>query len=183
MKLRGAFLDRDGTINARPAEHHYVSSIDAFEWLPGAASGAARLASAGFTLIVVSNQRGVARGLVSEDLLRQIEGEIQARLEANGCRIESFRYCRHDLDVECGCRKPQPGLLLSAAADLRIDLSASWMIGDAHADVQAGRAAGCRTALIGSGAGDCAADVCAQTLDHASQLILDTADGSLAVNC
>ena len=171
MSRPAAFLDRDGTLNVRAAEHHYVCSPDDFEWLPGAAAGAARLAKAGYALVVVSNQRGLARGLVTHAVLREIEALIQAGLEAEGCRVEAFRYCPHDLADACACRKPMPGLLLDAAADLDLDLAASWMIGDADSDVRAGQAAGCRTALIGTASGT-TADLTAPSLDAASERIL-----------
>jgi histidinol-phosphate phosphatase family protein len=144
-----AFLDRDGTLNVRPPEHEYVSSADAFVWLPGAAEGCALLAEAGYTLVVVSNQRGIARGVIDLDVLRAIERRIQDGLHPHGCRVASFRYCPHDIADACACRKPRPGLLLDAADELSIDLASSWMIGDAESDVAAGRAAGCRTILVG----------------------------------
>ncbi|MDP8908453.1 MAG: HAD-IIIA family hydrolase [Chloroflexota bacterium] len=172
MSRPAAFLDRDGTLNVRPAEHDYMRSADQFRWLPGAICGAARLASAGYALVVVSNQRGLARGLITYEVLWQIEARIQDALERHGCRAETFRYCPHDLDARCACRKPRPGLLLSAAADLDLDLAASWMIGDTESDIGAGRAAGCRTALVGTGTVATLADLEAPSLDTASELIL-----------
>lgn len=148
MSVRVAFLDRDGTLNVRPPEHRYVESPEQFAWLPTADDGAVALARAGFVLAVVSNQRGIARGQVSWETLASIEAEIQARLGARGARIEAFRYCPHDLDAHCDCRKPAPGMILELADALDADLAGSWMIGDAESDVAAGRAAGCRTALI-----------------------------------
>jgi len=168
----GAFLDRDGTLNVRAAEHHYICSIDEFSWLPGAVDGAVRLARAGYALVVVSNQRGLARGLVTTAVLREIEQRIQDALAPHGCRVEAFRYCPHDHADACACRKPAPGLLLAAAADLGLDLGASWMIGDAASDVRAGRGAGCHTALIGGDGGGSEADLCADGLDAASELIV-----------
>ena len=160
MSRPAAFLDRDGVLNVRAAEHHYVCAVEDFEWLPGAVR-------------VVSNQRGLARGLVSEQTLRDIEARIQDALEPHGCRIEAFRYCPHDHDARCACRKPQPGLLLDAAAELDLELAASWMIGDSASDIAAGRAAGCRTALVGGAdPGDGGADLVAGSLDAASELIL-----------
>lgn len=148
-----AFLDRDGTLNVQAPPHDYIRSADGFAWLPGAAEGAARLAGAGYALAVVSNQRGVARGLIEPGALEAIEALIQAGLEPLGARIEAFAYCPHDLDEGCDCRKPAPGMLLDLAATRGYDLSRSWMVGDSATDVQAGQAAGVRTALIGDGAG------------------------------
>jgi len=107
-----------------------------------------RLAKTSRPLVVVSNQRGVSRGLVSPSTLLAIETRIQEALAVHGCRVEAFRYCLHDIIDGCECRKPRPGLLLSAARDLHLDLVHSWMIGDSEADVEAGRSAGCRTILL-----------------------------------
>jgi D-glycero-D-manno-heptose 1,7-bisphosphate phosphatase len=174
LKRPAAFLDRDGTLNARPEAHLYVRSPEEFVWLPGAPEGAARLAEAGFALAVVSNQRGVARGLVDEATLGEIEARIQRRLEMLGCSVETFRYCPHDLDAGCDCRKPAPGMLLAAARERGFDLSRSWMVGDSPIDVAAGRSAGCRTALIGPGEG-VDADLVADSLEAASRLIVERA--------
>lgn len=142
------FLDRDGTINVRAAEHDYIRDPSAFRWLPGAVDGLVALARGGFPLVVVSNQRGVSRGLVTQDTLSAIERLIQDELAMHGCRIESFRYCTHSPAEHCDCRKPNPGMLTAAAAELDLDLPSSWMIGDTDDDVAAGRAAGCRTILL-----------------------------------
>jgi len=145
---RAAFLDRDGTLNVRPPEHDYVKSLGEFAWLSGAVDGAVALARAGFLLFVVSNQRGIARGLVTEQTLAEIEQEIQRGLAPHGVQITAFRYCPHQLDEGCDCRKPRPGLILELAAAHDIDLESSWTVGDSPADVEAGRAAGTQTALI-----------------------------------
>ena len=148
MRRPAVFLDRDGTINVRPPEHDYIRESRDFEWLTGALEGMAKLAGAGLPLVVVSNQRGISRGLVSETTLREIESQIQTALGAYGHQISAFRYCPHGLDEQCECRKPRPGLLRAAADELQLDLRRSWMIGDSDTDVQAGQAAGCRTILV-----------------------------------
>lgn len=147
------FLDRDGTLNPRPPAHEYLESADRFAWLPGAVSGVSRLASAGFDLFVVSNQRGVARGLISEVTLREIEDKIQSGLRARGCEIRAFRYCTHNLEAGCSCRKPEPGMIVDLARMYEVELTSSWMIGDDSSDDLAGRSAGCRTGLIGNAPG------------------------------
>lgn len=147
------FLDRDGTLNARPPPHEYLESADRFAWLPGAVCGVSVLANAGYHLFVVSNQRGVARGLVSPVTLREIEDTIQRELRARGCEIRAFRYCTHDLDEACLCRKPKPGMITDLAQTYEVDLASSWMIGDDSSDDLAGRSAGCRTGLIGDALG------------------------------
>ena len=153
MKRQAAFLDRDGTINESPPEGEYVTRVEDFQLLPGAVEGIARLAGCSYTLVVVSNQRGVARGLVSQELLRTTETLLQEALRPHGAKIADFYYCTHELDEGCDCRKPLPGMLLQAASELDLDLGESWMIGDSQKDVEAGRAAGCRTIYLGSESG------------------------------
>jgi len=149
VRRRAVFLDRDGTLNVRPPEHEYLTTAADFVWLPEAREAVGKLAQAGFVLTVVSNQRGVGRGLVSPEAIREIERLIQRDLAAEGCSIESFRYCFHADEDGCNCRKPRPGMILDLADELNLDLAESWVIGDAPSDVVAGRAAGCRTALLG----------------------------------
>jgi D-glycero-D-manno-heptose 1,7-bisphosphate phosphatase len=172
VSRRAAFLDRDGTLNERPPEHRYVTSAAEFAWLPGAATGAARLAAAGYVLALVSNQRGVSLGLVDEGALRAIEIVIQRGLAQHGCSVEAFSYCPHDERARCSCRKPRPGMILRLAAELDLDLQRSWMIGDSESDVLAGKAAGCRTALVATGSESCDADLVGPSLDAVSELII-----------
>lgn len=153
-----------------------------FHWLPGAADGAARLGRSGYVLTVVSNQRGLARGLLTWDVLEEIEGLIQDELAQRGARIEAFRYCPHDLDEGCSCRKPNPGMILSLAEELGLDIAESWTIGDSASDMTAGRAAGTRTMLVADPespaareSGD-AADLLAPTLLAASERILSRSE-------
>jgi D-glycero-D-manno-heptose 1,7-bisphosphate phosphatase len=168
---RAIFLDRDGTLNLKPQEHEYVTSAAAFVWLPGAREGLALLARGGFALTVVSNQRGVARGLLSRETLAQIEETMQSDLEPYGCAITAFRYCVHNGD-DCDCRKPKPGMILDLAEELNLDLGSSWMVGDAESDARAGEAAGCKTAVVGAESSQVRADVHAPTLLEASEIIL-----------
>lgn len=171
LTRRGVFLDRDGTLNVRPLEHEYVTSERQFVWLPGAAEGVGRLAHSGYVLAVVSNQRGVARGLVTPGTLHTIEKRIQRDLAAHGCNIEAFRYCFHDDEDACDCRKPKPGMILRLARELDLDLCSSWVIGDSESDIRAGEAAGCRTALVGGLRGQADPDIVAASLAEASELI------------
>jgi len=145
-------------LNARPPEHEYVTSVDQFAWLPGAREAVVQLKRAGWRVAVVSNQRGVARGLVSPETLAEIERRIQADLGSEGA-IDGFYYCPHDADDGCDCRKPRPGLIARAAAELGVEPGESWMIGDEESDVAAGRAAGCSTILLSPDTPDTAADL------------------------
>jgi D-glycero-D-manno-heptose 1,7-bisphosphate phosphatase len=172
--MRAAFLDRDGVLNRRPPPHEYVGAVDALDVLPGTAAAVIALREAGYLPVVVSNQRGVARGLVTEAVL----SEIEEHLAAEGVDVAAYYYCRHDLDAACTCRKPQPGLLLRAAHELGLDLSSSVMIGDEESDVEAGRAAGCRTIRIGVPAPETAADAVAPNLCAAVALLARQATAS-----
>lgn len=147
MGTPAIFLDRDGTLS-RPPAGRYLTSASDFQLLPGAAAGAATLARAGFALVIVSNQQGVALGVVTPAVLKRIAGLVQVALAEHGCHIEMFMYCLHSATADCACRKPRPGMLQEAARIGGFDLSASWMVGDRQTDVSAGAAAGCRTVLI-----------------------------------
>ncbi len=151
------FLDRDGVIIA---ERQYLADPQGVELLPGAAEAIAALNRAGWVVVVVTNQSGVARGLFSLEAVGQQHARLCELLEGYGARLDGIYVCPHHPEGEvaayrqvCGCRKPAPGLLQQAAAELELDLSASWMIGDKPSDLQAGAAAGCRTALVRTGHG------------------------------
>ena len=146
--VRAAFLDRDGVINCKPPEGLYVTRWEEWHFLPGAAKAIGLLNRAGFRVIVVSNQRCVAKGLITPRELDAMHQRMCDELAAAGARIDGIYYCPHENQPSCGCRKPAPGMLLAAARTHRIDLAASWMIGDSDIDVQAGRNAGCRTARL-----------------------------------
>jgi D-glycero-D-manno-heptose 1,7-bisphosphate phosphatase len=182
MSRAAAFLDRDGTLNRRPAVHDYVTSATDFAWLPGSVEGMVALARAGYVLVIVSNQRGVARGHLAVEVLHEIETLIQDALAEHRCRVEAFRYCLHDIADACGCRKPAPGMLLASARELDLDLTRSWMIGDSEIDVAAGRAAGCRAVLLSACApAETKADLVAPSLREAG-LRLAAQEGTAASN-
>lgn len=145
---KAAFLDRDGVINRKAPEDNYVTRWEDVQILPGVAEAIALLNRSGFLVIVVSNQRGVARKLITDSALEMIHERMRAELAHSGARIDAVYYCPHELQPPCGCRKPQPGMLLRAASIHGIDLRASWMIGDSDKDVVAGKNAGCRTVRL-----------------------------------
>lgn len=166
------FLDRDGVINERPAPHSYVRSWDEYSWLPGAIEAIGRLSRAGYLGLVISNQRGIARRSVTREALRDIETRMQLRLRRAGGELADFLYCCHDLHEGCLCRKPAPGLILTAARRHEVDLSRSFMIGDSETDVQAGRAAGC-LATIRVGVGEASgADIVVPSLAAAADIVV-----------
>lgn len=146
------FLDRDGTLNA---DLGYVCRPEDVRWLPGVAAALARLRWAGYLLIVVTNQSGIARGYYDVPSMQALHDWMDADLRSQGAHIDAFYHCPHhpDIDGACTCRKPAPGMLLRAADDWFIDLGRSWMIGDKMSDVTAGRAAGCTPILLSAGVG------------------------------
>lgn len=148
MPTPAIFFDRDGTVNRRLPDD-YVKRIDEFEFLPGVADAIRMVHDRGYLAIVATNQRGIGRGLMTESDLADLHAWMQKNLqEHGGHRFDAIYHCPHDTIDECDCRKPRPGMLLSGARDLDLDLNASWMIGDSESDVDAGLAAGCRAALI-----------------------------------
>ncbi len=152
---RAVFLDKDGTLvenvpyNVDPARLVLTS---------GAVAGLRLLHEAGYLLIIISNQSGVARGYFAESALVPMMHQLQSMLEQAGVTISGFYYCPHHPDgiipsytVDCNCRKPQPGLLYQAAEEHTVNLRSSWFVGDILHDVAAGRSAGCRTILLDNG--------------------------------
>src|SRR5271156_4170588 len=142
---RAVFLDRDGVINQRPPEGEYVTRWEDFHILPRVAEGIALLNHARFSVIVVTNQRCIAKGLMTEVDLEKMHERMTDDLARAGASIDATFYCPHEIEPPCDCRKPAPGMLLSAALLHGIDLRTSWMIGDSDNDMEAGRKAGCRT--------------------------------------
>jgi D-glycero-D-manno-heptose 1,7-bisphosphate phosphatase len=152
---RAVFLDRDGTL-VHP--RHYPSRPEELVLYDGIGAELRALQAAGFRLVVITNQSGLARGLFTEEDLRLMHEHLGRELARSGVRIDSIYHCPHhpdgsvpDLAIRCDCRKPQPGLLLRAAADLDLDLARSWFIGDILDDCEAGNRAGCRTILVDLG--------------------------------
>jgi len=141
------FLDRDGVINRRIVGG-YVCHWTQFKFVPGIKDALSQLSRLSLPMIVVSNQAGVAKGLVSQDSLREITERFVAALTRAGSHINAVYYCPHDQYDNCRCRKPHPGLLEQAAADWRLDLASSVLIGDSLSDVQAANAAGCPAILL-----------------------------------
>ncbi len=171
---RAVFLDRDGVINRKAPEGAYVTCWEEMLFFPGVAKAISLLREAGFRIIVVSNQRCVAKGLITADGVDALHRRMCDELAAAGAMIDAVYYCPHEKQPPCSCRKPSPGMLLSAASEHQVDLAVSWMIGDSEDDVQAGKNAGCKTArLVSSDEIDGGtADVAAQSLLDAVRKIL-----------
>jgi D-glycero-D-manno-heptose 1,7-bisphosphate phosphatase len=152
---RAVFFDRDGTLNV---DREYVGDPQDVELVPNAAKGARMLSDAGYVLVVVSNQSGIARGFFTEDDAAAVDERLAALLAERGVTIAASYRCPHlpnaplpEYAVACDCRKPLPGLIFRAAADLSLDPKRSWAIGDRPRDIAAGAAAGCRTVAVDPG--------------------------------
>ncbi|MDY6914579.1 MAG: HAD family hydrolase [Planctomycetota bacterium] len=152
MANKAVFLDRDRTLMEDPG---YVSDPDSVKLLPGVELALKSLAQAGYKLIVVTNQSGIARGMLTEETLEKIHDELRRQLAERGAHLDAIYYCPHHPDgalagyaEDSELRKPKPGMLLKAAAELEIDLDNSWMVGDSGRDIEAGQRAGCRTVRV-----------------------------------
>ena len=155
MKQRAVFLDRDGTL---VHSRHYPSRPEDLHLYDGIGPGLRNLQKAGFRLVVITNQAGIARGYFTEIDLQRMHEYLAMQLSQLGVRLDGIYHCPHhpagvipELSVRCDCRKPQPGMLLRAAADLSLDLHSSWFVGDILDDIEAGKRAGCRTVLVDLG--------------------------------
>ena len=152
---RAVFLDRDGVLNA---DYGYVGRAADFRWLPGVMPALRRLQQAGRALVVVTNQSGIARGCYTEDDLTAVHAHMRQELADAGIALAGVYACPHLPDAPvaayrrvCACRKPQPGMLLRAAAELELDLARSCIVGDKPSDIEAGRAAAlARCWLVGT---------------------------------
>lgn len=144
------FLDRDGVINKKPPKADYVKSVDEFIFLPQALSGLKLLQEKGYEIYIVTNQPGIARGLMTENDLTEIHKYFLDVCKKSGISIKDIYYCPHGWNEGCSCRKPNPGMLFRAAAEHNFDLKNAIFIGDDERDQQAGKAADCRTILIAS---------------------------------
>jgi histidinol-phosphate phosphatase family protein len=151
------FLDRDGTIIE---ESGYLDRLDRLIFYPFSVDAIRGLNDGGFAVVVVTNQAGIARGIVTEEFVAAAHTHIAARVTAGGGRIDAFYYCPHypegtiaEYRRVCDCRKPQPGLLRRAAVDLGLDLARSFVVGDRWHDVAAGQAVGARGVLVRTGIG------------------------------
>lgn len=146
---RAVFLDRDGVINQaiiKNGKPYPPSTLSELVILSGVNDSLRRLRSAGFRLIVVTNQPDVARGTQTREAVEEMNAWLKTRL-----LLDEFRVCYHDDSARCNCRKPAPGLILDAARDSELDLSQSYMIGDRWRDIEAGHRAGCKTIFVDYG--------------------------------
>jgi D-glycero-D-manno-heptose 1,7-bisphosphate phosphatase len=183
---RAVFLDRDGTLIE---ESGYLDRLDRLVFFPYSVDAVRLLNRAGFVVVVVTNQAGIARGIVRERFVAEAHRAISERLGAGGARVDAYYYCPHhrtgevtEYVKECDCRKPRPGMFLRAADELGLDLTRSFVVGDRWHDVAAARAVGSRGILVRSGLGrgeeaapqpGLRADIVVDTLIDATAWILD----------
>jgi D-glycero-D-manno-heptose 1,7-bisphosphate phosphatase len=149
--MRAIFLDRDGVICENRPDH--VKSWNEFIFLPGAQKSLAALSRLDLPVIVITNQAIVGRGMVPASGVDDIHRRMVSEVEAHGGRIDRVVYCPHRPEDRCDCRKPEPGMLLQVADEMGIDLSHSYLVGDAATDLMAGRQVGCRLFLVLTGRG------------------------------
>ncbi|MDH4132545.1 MAG: HAD-IIIA family hydrolase [Gemmatimonadota bacterium] len=152
---RVVLLDRDGTIIEDPG---YLADPDGVRFLPGAVAGLRRLGAAGFRLVVVTNQSGVGRGLVTEEQVAAVHARLRAELEQSGVHLAGVYYCPHRPDEGCGCRKPATGLATRAAAELGFPIADAIVVGDKASDLQLARALGVPSILVLTGEGRATAE-------------------------
>jgi D-glycero-D-manno-heptose 1,7-bisphosphate phosphatase len=136
-------LDRDGVLNKKPPRAEYVRSWNEFQWLAGAKQGLRLLKAAGYRVVVVSNQAGIGRGIMTEADLTDIHDQMKMEAQQAGGQIDAIYYCPHEWDKDCACRKPRPGLLFQAQREFHLDLSRTPFFGDDERDGEAAEAAGC----------------------------------------
>ena len=155
MKLKAAFFDRDGVLNV---DKSYLYKIEDLEWIDGAKEALAYLTQKGYTIFVVTNQSGIARGYYTVADMEKLHEFMAQQIAAAGGKIEKFYYCPHlpegkvaEYAVECDCRKPKPGLILRAFDEYNIDKDAAFLIGDKPRDVESAEAAGIKGCLFEGG--------------------------------
>jgi D-glycero-D-manno-heptose 1,7-bisphosphate phosphatase len=185
------FLDRDGVVNI---DYGHVHRIQDFEFMPGVLAACRQLAAAGFALVVVTNQAGIARGMYGIEDFHRLSEWMAARFAEAGAPLEGIYFCPHHPQGSvpawsgaCSCRKPQPGMVLAAASDLKLDLAGSVLVGDKWSDIVAGKRAGvgrCILSRAPSGSAELEQDVAAADAirpDHEVAGLADAAEYLLPV--
>ncbi len=172
MNSVGLFLDRDGTINT---EVDFLTRPDDLQLIPNAAKAIREANRLGISVIVITNQSGVARGLMTENDVQAVHRKLEELLAQHGARVDAIYYCPHHPDygtpqyrIACTCRKPKTGMLERAAREFGLDLRSSFVVGDRWVDMKAGELAGCGTILVLTGYGTAEREECEKTarVDH-----------------
>ncbi len=176
---RAVFLDRDGTLNEDPG---YFHEADKLIILPRVPDALRRLKEAGFLLIVITNQGAIGKGLYTVTDMQAVHEALQAYLAPFNTQIDDFFYCPHAEEENCSCRKPKPGMISAAQGKYNIQLKESYAVGDKISDLEAGRAAGCRTVLVLTGHGkDEQATARAKRLNVADIVVKDMGRAATAI--
>jgi len=182
---KAVFLDRDGTI---VEDIGYLNSPEQIKFIPGSIEAIKMLNEAGYKVIVITNQAGVARGLVTEDMLQTIDKVMHKNILNGGGHLDALYYCPHHPEhgvypyrQVCECRKPHTGLIKRAMRDQNLDLSKSFMIGDKASDVEAGKRAGTKTVLVLSGRGKESKKDLKEKPDHIANDLLDAVKWVLSI--
>ena len=148
---KAVFLDRDGVINRNL--NKYVLSIESVQIIPRSLQAIANLAKSEYAVVIVTNQSAIGRGLITEEIAQNINNFILEKIQSANGIIDGIYLCPHHPKTHCVCRKPNPGMLIQAAAELKLDLENSWLVGDAITDIQAAIAANVKPVMVGTGRG------------------------------
>ena len=148
---KAVFLDRDGVINRNL--NKYVLSIESVQIIPRSLQAIANLAKSEYAVVIVTNQSAIGRGLITEEIAQNINNFILEKIQSTNGIIDGIYLCPHHPKTPCVCRKPNPGMLIQAAAELNLDLENSWLVGDAITDIQAAIAANVKPVMVGTGRG------------------------------
>jgi len=149
--MRAIFLDRDGTVNVGTPTYERVDSVHKVKLLPKTIKALELLSKLNYLVFFVTNQAGLAEGLITELQFDEINSRVLELIEPSGISVEKTFICPHGEESNCDCRKPKPGLLINAAREYDLDLNQSWMIGDRPSDVMTGVNAGTKTILVKTG--------------------------------
>ncbi|HSX36080.1 MAG TPA: HAD family hydrolase [Patescibacteria group bacterium] len=149
--MRAVFLDRDGTINIGVPTYERVDSLDKVQLLPNSLEALRLLASLDYGVFFITNQAGLAEGLITQEKFDEINNKVLELIAPSGIQVLGTYICPHGENDDCECRKPKPKLILDAAKDYGIDLTKSWMIGDRPSDVMTGVNAGVKAILVKTG--------------------------------
>ncbi|MSU55012.1 MAG: HAD family hydrolase [Candidatus Taylorbacteria bacterium] len=145
---KAVFFDRDGVLNKKASEHDYVKKHEEFFWINGVKELIKKINDLGFLVVVISNQRGIARGLVTSGFVDELHARMNRDLEEIDAHIDGFYYCPHDHEDKCLCRKPKSGMFLTAAKELDINLSESFAVGDSVTDTEAALLVDCTPIFV-----------------------------------
>ncbi|MCK4946782.1 MAG: D-glycero-beta-D-manno-heptose 1,7-bisphosphate 7-phosphatase [Candidatus Aureabacteria bacterium] len=178
---KAVFFDRDGTLNPDPG---YINEPNKFEFYKGAKEALKNIYDIGYKIFVITNQSGVGRGLVKEDVLEEIHQKLVRELEAEGVEVAGVYYCPHHPGEKCNCRKPSPEMVRIAVREHGIDVARSFFIGDKRSDIETGKRAGCKTILVKTGeegdnskVEDCYPDYVISNIEEAVEILREAANG------